>query len=160
MSYTLLTNPQHVMSQHSETGQQRTHRVTVHDSSSFRLVGARRWGKSAHAALGALHPLRQQRGDPRQRPTACALEPAPSTFPGVCRLTTSSQQPTTSAHQVKMPVPGAAEFWRLGSVALGEHSAGVKRHEPQQREKTLRALWITLKKLGENIQKKLTLHNC
>ena len=53
-----------------------------------------------------------------------------------------------------MPVPGAAEFWRLGSVALGEHSAGVKRHEPQQREETLRALWITLKKLGENIQKK------
>ena len=59
-----------------------------------------------------------------------------------------------------MPMAWAAEFGRLGSVALGQHSAGVKRHEPQQKRRTLRALWITLKKLGENIQKKLRLQNC
>ena len=79
---------------------------------------------------------------------------------GVCRLTTSRQQPTTSAHEIKMPMAWAAELGRLGSVALGQHSAGVKRHEPQQKRRTLRALWITLKKLGENIQKKLRLQNC
>ena len=53
-----------------------------------------------------------------------------------------------------MAMPGAAEFGRPSSVGLGEHSAGVKRHEPQEKEQRLRALWITLKKLGENIQKK------
>ena len=32
-------------------------------------MGARRWGKAAHAALGALHPLQEQRGDHWQRPS-------------------------------------------------------------------------------------------
>ena len=145
------------MSQHSETGQQRTHRVTVHDASYFCLVGARRWGNSAHAALGALHPLQQQWRHLWQRATACVLQSATNSFAAVCRLTTTSQQPSTSAHHVRMPMPRAVGLNLRSWPAwpLDQHSAGVKRHEASAEEKTLRVLWVTLKKLEENIQKKL-----
>ena len=88
---------------------------------------------------------------------ACALQSAPNSFATVCRLTTTSQQPSTSAHHVRMPMPRAVGLNLRSWPAwpLDQHSAGVKRHEASAEEKTLRVLWVTLKKLEENIQKKL-----
>ena len=62
-----------IENQHNETGQQRTHRSTVHDDHCFALAGARCWGNAAHGAMEALHPLHDERRAKLQR--LCCLRP-------------------------------------------------------------------------------------
>ena len=75
---------------------------------------------------------------------ACVLKSVHSSSAAANPLTTCSQQQTTLAREVSMPIPRATAFVWCASMALDQHSAGVNGHEAQQRKRNGSAVWISL----------------